>query len=92
MRMGYYETHEIISILRAIKEITLSTQADVAALNAAIAQLSTDLAAASVALQTELDSLVASNPGIDVTGFTTQIQAIDASAQALAALKPTPAA
>jgi response regulator of citrate/malate metabolism len=64
-----------------------------------VTQVSSDLSASSATLQSEIDSLVAANPGVDVTALKAaadaldpQVQTLDGAAKAVAGLVPTPAA
>src|ERR1035438_7724860 len=73
-----------------IERTLRSEQEQVSALEAAVAQVATDLATAQTTLQTELDQLVIANPGVDLSKLTSAVGALDPAVQALAALKPTP--
>lgn len=66
----------------------MSEQEQVGALETAVTQVATDLAAARTTLQAELDALAAANPGVDLSRLTTAVEALDPAVQALVALKP----
>lgn len=68
----------------------MSTQAQVDALTAAVAQVSADLATASETLQAEIDNLANANPAIDLSALTAAVEPLDAAVNALDSLAPTP--
>src|ERR1035437_3194867 len=78
-------------MLRAINELQenqMSTQAQVDALTAELTQVASDLVASSAALQTEIDSLAAANPGVSLTALQAAADALDPAVKAIGALVP----
>ena|ERR1035437_7181404 len=78
-------------MLRAINELQenqMSTQAQVDALTAELTQVASDLVASSAALQTEIDSLSAANPGVSLTALQAAADALDPAVKAIGALVP----
>ena len=69
-----------------------SEQAAVDTLTSELGQVATDLHAASVKLQSEINALATTNPQLDLTALQAAAAPLDAQAQALAALVPDPAA
>jgi hypothetical protein len=86
------ELRDIWRAIHDLQENQMSTQADVDAVTTAVDQVATDLVTTQSALQAEIDSLASTNPSLDLSALQAAVAPLDASVQALAALKPTPAA
>lgn len=71
-----------------MEQMEASGQAAIDALTAQSGQVASDLAAARVTLQAELDALAAANPALNLAGLQAAVSALDPSVQALGALKP----
>jgi hypothetical protein len=69
---------EIIKLLTAILEKvnTLATQAELDAQTARLVQFETDLNTALTAIQAELTAVINNNPGVDLAGLTTAVDAL----------------
>ncbi len=93
--MRRYVTHvEFREALEQLEErmeqFMEASQDQINALTAELGTVSTDLANATAVLQSELDGLVAANPGVDITALQAAADALDPAVQKLAALAPTP--
>jgi hypothetical protein len=79
------------TIQRVNERISLmATQADVDALTTQVDQVAADLATAQTVLQTEIDTLAAANPALDLTALQAAVAPVDAAVVALGGLKPRP--
>ena len=96
--MFEYERHHFITReqlderLEPLERQIMSTQAEADAVTAQVTQVSTDLATAKTALQSEIDALSAANPGVDLTALQAAVAPLDAAVVALETLAPTPPA
>jgi hypothetical protein len=63
---------------------------DVNALVTQVQNIGAELEAAKQQLQTELDNLANAQPSVDLSGLQAAVDSVDAQAQALGGLQPTP--
>lgn len=70
----------------------MPTQADVDAITTEVGNIAAELDSDTAKLQTEIDALSAANPSLDLTALQAAVTPLDAKAQALGALVPTPPA
>ncbi len=66
----------------------MATQAEVDTITTEVEKVATDLTTASTTLRTEIDSLAAANPQINLSGLRTAVAPLDAAVQALGNLQP----
>jgi prefoldin subunit 5 len=74
--------------IEQLQEEHMSTQADVDADTAAIAQAQNDLATSVATIQAELNALAAQNPSLNISALTGAIATLDPAAKAVGALVP----
>jgi uncharacterized protein YlxW (UPF0749 family) len=75
---------------KEMRQMEASQQADVDALTTAVNQVSTDVENARTALQTEIDSLAAAHPSVDLSALQAAVAPLDGAVQSLSSLTPTP--
>lgn len=81
----------IVGALINLEEDDVNEAEQLAALEAGLTRVATDLATAQSTLQTELNELAQANPGIDLSKVTASVTALDTAVQAVGGLKPAPA-
>ena len=91
-RHGFVNYEQLKERLEPIERQLMSTQADVDAVTALVAQVATDLATAQADLQTQIDALAAANPAVSLTALQAAVAPLDAAVVALETLAPTPPA
>jgi hypothetical protein len=77
------------SFMEASGQAQVTTQADVDALTTQVGQIASDLQSARTSLQTEIYSLAAANPQIDLTGLRNALAPLDAQVTAIGQLQAT---
>lgn len=85
------DSREIWEAINELKRSQVNLQEEINSIAVELDKVGTDLAGVRETLQTEIDSLAAQNPGVDLSGLRTAVQPLDAAVQALAKLEPTPA-
>ncbi len=66
----------------------MASQSDVDALTTQVDQVATDLTAAQTSLQSEIDTLAAANPSLDLSALQSAVTPLDSAVQALGQIKP----